>query len=502
MPRISFDLIFAAVSIALWWFRDLALRSHLFSSPSFVWFLDAAAAITTAVVAVTIAERVCFRVVVLVYGAAPSGFQRAGLYAVMSAVGTAAVLTHLGVNVTTVIATSATVTVIVGLALQPTLGALVSGLTLQTDRVLRIGDAIVQNGQLVVVTAFNWRSVSGVKLDGTAVVVPTGQIVDHVLEICRRDQPVRADTTFPAPITVPPHRVSELICDLVADFPQVDNTQPISVAPVEFSPDHATTCYRIRYWMHPFSEPSDLEPELLRRVWYALHREGFAWPVNRYYEPELRALAPPAELLGRDWADAVAIALAHASAQDARFRLGGSPAEAIADTSTPLFFTGMERIVIPGRLSGAVCLLVSGEAVEITSELEPLPARNRNATTPKAAPGPGGSQAAALKRIGARLADVIGPYAEIAVRRAARESSHLSAVCERVAQEIAHPAERASFMQDVLATEERRHGPGLVLHLRRGPSGDLLPEPALRASSTCAVIAIRPATLAAYVRAV
>ncbi len=316
MPRVLFALSLAAMAAMLWWFHSVSATFQLFASPGFTRGLDVAASVTTALLAVTLAGHAIVRLVLLaMYGVAPTGFQRAGLYAILGTVAGAVVLTHLGVNIIAVFATSAILTAVFGFALQPTLNGLIGGLTLHTDRVLRIGDAILHNGNPVEVTAFNWRSVSGRKLDGSLVVFPNAHIVDSTIEILPRDHPVRTDTVFPVPITIVPQRLSDLVGELVADFAEVDDGQLVTVAPVAFEPDKALARYRVRYWVHAYADRSDVEAEVLRRIWYALQREGIAWPVNNFYDSEFRISQGPSGLLAHDWPEAIAAAIARTPTQ-------------------------------------------------------------------------------------------------------------------------------------------------------------------------------------------
>ena len=499
MPRLLVVLSLAAMAAVLWWFHSVSAGFQLFASPGFTRGLDVAASVTTALLAVAVAGYAIVRLVlVAICGVEPTGFQRAGLYAVLGTVAGAVVLTHLGVNVAAVFATSAILTAIFGFALQPTLNGLIGGLTLHTDRVLRIGDAILQDGVPVEVTAFNWRSVSGRKQDGSLVVFPNARIVDGTIEILPRDHPVRADTVFPVPITMAPQRLSDLVGELVADFAGVDDGQPVTVAPIAFDPDKALARYRVRYWVHAYADQSDLEAEVLRRIWYALQREGIAWPVNTLYDPEVRNPQGPSILLAHDWADAIAAAIARVPARPDLVGLLGHSAREIADAGMPLFYTATERIVLPPRAGGSVCLLVRGLAYEIASEFDTL------SSPGQLAGGQGSdldarhlSHRATIKRISDRLAEVIGPYAEVAVRRAAGEGAGSAMICAKVADEIADPMLRRAFLAETSTPEERRHGPGLVFRLRRDAAGNFVPDPLLRAAEACALIAIPPGMLAA-----
>ncbi len=486
-------LSLAAAVVALWWFRSVSADYQLFAALTFTWALDVAASVATAVLAILLIGRAIIGLASLsVDGADPNGFQRASLYAVLAIVAAAAVLGHLGVNITAVFATSAVLTAILGFALQPSLGGLIGGLTLHTDRALRVGDAIVHNGQFVVITAFNWRSVSGRRSDGTTIVFPNARIVDQTIEILADDRPVRAETMFAAPLSMPPHRLSELVGQIVSDFAEVDDDQPVLVAPMAFEPEKATARYRVRYWLHAYADTGDLDGEILRGLWYALQREGIPWPLSILYDTALHGARIPAASPADDWPRDIAAALARVP-QPGPDGITGRPPHDIAATGIVLHYAPSERIVLPQRVHGHVCLLVQGTVYEVSAVFDTL-------HRPRLSAGPAkrGRNAAflsrrtRLRRISSKLAEIIGPYAETAVHRAAAEAASLDDIPAIVAHEIADPVLRQAFLAGTATPGERRHGPGLVLNTGAPQPGIAPRDTRWRAAEACAFVAIPP----------
>jgi small-conductance mechanosensitive channel len=497
MPRIILVLGLATTAAALWWFRSISADYQLFAGVTFTWCLDMAASVATALLFVLlVGHGVVQLLLVTVGGVGPNGFHRASIYGILAIVAAAAALTHLGVNVTAVFATSAVLTAILGFALQPSLGGLIGGLTLHTDRVLRIGDAILQNGDFVEVTAFNWRSVSGRKLDGTTVVFPNARIVDSAIEILPGDRPVRAETVFAAPITMAPQCLSDLVGEVVADFAEVDDDQPIIVAPISFDPERATARYRVRYWVHAYADRSDLDGEVLRGVWYALQREGVPWPLSILYDTALRSPLVPAGLTTHDWPEMIVAAMAHAPPNPDFDAIFACSAQEIARVGIPLGYLASERIIFPSRVRGHLCLLVQGAVYEIASEFDTLPRPRRfSESAGSSHDAEWLSRRAQIKRISDRLADAIGPYAEIAVQQAAGHSAGLAEISGSVAHEIADPALRRAFLAETVVPEERRHGPGLMFRIVGDAVGRSTPDTLLRAVDACTFVAIPPSLL-------
>ena len=66
----------------------------------------------------------------------------------------------LHLDISSVLATSAMMSVVIGLALQPTLGHLFAGVSMEIERPLKVGDFVRRDDQLEgQVTSLNWRSV-------------------------------------------------------------------------------------------------------------------------------------------------------------------------------------------------------------------------------------------------------------------------------------------------------------------------------------------------------
>jgi small-conductance mechanosensitive channel len=81
------------------------------------------------------------------------------VYGILAIGGLAGVFVYFGVDLTTVITTSAVFTAAAGLALQPTLGGIIAGMIVHRDRIVHTGDAILIDNEPVEVVSLGWRSV-------------------------------------------------------------------------------------------------------------------------------------------------------------------------------------------------------------------------------------------------------------------------------------------------------------------------------------------------------
>lgn len=482
MSRLTAAIVLLVLASALWWLQDVSDTYRLFGAPVLSRAFDLAAAIATAFLVVLVLGEAILQVGrALVSSFETTAFQRAILYVALGLVAGAAVLAHLGINVAAVLATSALLTAIVGFALQPTLGSLIAGLSLHGGAI-RIGDGVVHGGEPVVIHSLNWRSVVGRKADGTIVVIPNTHLVASPATIMPRDRPVQIDTLFPAPLTVAPDLLGEILAETVAGIAQLDPARPVTVVPVGLRPSAATVHYRVRSWLLDYRDRSDVEPEILRRVWYAMQREGLEWPMSTLYERHL--LPDVATLLGTDCATALARALASDSDP------GTDAYDLVA-----LCYAPEESIVVPARIApDARCVLVRGRVAEsgtgaagawtgIATGIE-----DRHVA---AHPGMGHGMAPrdGVGRVAQRLRDFIGPYADRATLRVAGSTSDPGEIWGLVAGEIDDPAERRAFLAERPETLPCR-GPGFGFGLVPRPNGSSVASPRLRAVEACVIVAM------------
>ena len=491
MRRLSFGglalpVAFAIVATLLWLLGDLLKEDPILGEDRAQAAFQVAAVVLGTAAATLLTGHLLISVL---FDRAPTGFQQAVVYGVLTFVTSAFLLAHYGFDLRAILTTSAIVTAVVGLAMQPTLGTVISGLTVHATNVVRVDDGVVHEGEIARITALTWRSVVARKNSGAVVVFPNSRVADHVTEIVRHDRSLRVHTYFQAPIDVPPERIGGLVVQMVSDFAAVDPSRSVIVAPNAYEPDRGSIKYRITYNIRNFDERGDLEDEVLRRLWYVFQRNGIAIPTNRLFVPARHVTAP---------IDAFQLA---SRISDALER-GGSVALKLSDTEQSsatlcaearlLLYAPDERLILPETTAGSAYLLVRGETVK-SHEFGSNEAELGRPVLPAFRLGPD----ATVRRIADRLAADIGPYAEFVVWRAAEGAANLVELCRTVAREIDDPAKRAKFLVDVEPAEQTlRYGPGLVFHGRRNAAGDLVSHLALRAQTEVAVLAISPDLLA------
>ena len=182
---------------------------------------------------------------------------------------------ELNVDVTPLLATSALVTAVVGLALQETLGNVFSGLSLQLQKPFAPGDWVRFGNYLGRVQGIGWRST---RLETRALErleVPNAVLARDVITNYRGDA-VGDDLFIGASYDAPPNRVKEIILRVLRHNANLARHPEPEVWVVDYG-DFAVK-YRIRFWMLDWSRQDWVRDEIMTSLWYALRRNGIEIP--------------------------------------------------------------------------------------------------------------------------------------------------------------------------------------------------------------------------------
>jgi small-conductance mechanosensitive channel/CRP-like cAMP-binding protein len=196
----------------------------------------------------------------------------------------------LGVEPGSILTTSALLTAVIGLALQDTLGNLVSGLALQMQRPFDVGDWIeldgAHGGQVTEVT---WRATSIMTLDHVEVIVPNGSVAKSSIRNYSRPSRVsRRRLVLGVTYAASPSEVHAILGEAAADAPGV-LPEPRARARTKSFGDSAIV-YEVLYFVDDFAHALDVDGEVADRIYHALARRGISIPF-----PTRTMLFPPDE---------------------------------------------------------------------------------------------------------------------------------------------------------------------------------------------------------------
>jgi len=198
--------------------------------------------------------------------------------------------TEFSVDVTPLLATSALVTAVIGLALQETLGNVFSGLSLQMQRPFEPGDWVRFGTYLGRVQGIGWRSTRLVTRSLELLEVPNAHLAREVITNYRGNA-VGDEIPLGVSYDAPPNRVKEVVLRVLHHHPEIAKSPSPQVWVGEYG-DFAVK-YRVKFWMIDYSRQDWVRDEVMSSLWYALRRHGIEIPYPiRTLQMKEQAVAP------------------------------------------------------------------------------------------------------------------------------------------------------------------------------------------------------------------
>ncbi len=186
------------------------------------------------------------------------------------------------INLGALFTTSAIFGVIIGLALQDTLGNFFSGISLQADRPFQIGDVIVvsQQKHTGVVEGITWRAIKIRTFQNHIVLVSNSNAAKEAIEVAPRDNLNARLIFFSTVYTDSPAKTIHVVREAVRDADNVSE----KITPIVRIRNlgESSIEWEIKYWLEDYAKYNDTDALVRQRTWYALRRNGltFAFPTR------------------------------------------------------------------------------------------------------------------------------------------------------------------------------------------------------------------------------
>jgi small-conductance mechanosensitive channel len=260
--------------------------------------------------------------------------------------------------------TSAIFGVIIGLALQDTLGNFFAGISLHADRPFQVGDVIVvgQQKHTGVVESITWRAIKIRTFQNHIVLVANSTAAKEAIEVAPRDNLNARIVFFSTIYTDSPAKTIHVVREAVRDADNVsDKITPI--VRIRGLGDSSID-WEIKYWLDDYAKYNDTDALVRQRVWYALRRSGltFAFPTRTLY---LERSAPRAVTPGNEIADRL-------SAVDVFAPLSNDELRQLADATVTHVFAPGETLIRAGDEGSSMFVVHSGKvAVQVSDRAGP-----------------------------------------------------------------------------------------------------------------------------------
>jgi small-conductance mechanosensitive channel/CRP-like cAMP-binding protein len=176
-----------------------------------------------------------------------------------------------------IVTTTAVGAVVIGFALQDTLGNLFAGLAIQVEKPFRVGDWVTISAQDGLVSEITWRATKMRTKAGNLVVVPNSVLAkDTITNYSEPTRQQRIHVEVGASYDTPPNVVKAVIHDALRDATEISHERATEVLLVDFAASAIT--YRVRFWIGDFEADERVKDRVRSLIYYAFRRHGITIP--------------------------------------------------------------------------------------------------------------------------------------------------------------------------------------------------------------------------------
>jgi small-conductance mechanosensitive channel/CRP-like cAMP-binding protein len=185
-------------------------------------------------------------------------------------------------DVASLLAPSAILSVVLGLALQDTLGNLFSGLALRAEQPFEVGDVVDlgEKNQIGQVVQIGWRSIRIQTFRNEILTLPNASISKSTVKnLSQKGLNIGVETEFLISYEMAPNKVRAEVMETIDEIPSIVRE------PNPFCRVKAFDASAIRYLVRVFTTSVDrymlVRDELLTRLWYRFERNGIEFGIPR-----------------------------------------------------------------------------------------------------------------------------------------------------------------------------------------------------------------------------
>ena len=193
--------------------------------------------------------------------------------------------------------TTAVGAVVVGFALQDTLGNFIAGVAIQIEKPFHVGQWVTIGGKDGLVTEITWRATKITTKAGNFVIVPNSAVArDTIVNYSEPVPETRLDVDVSASYDIPPNEVKKTILEAIRDEPLISRRREPEVLFFDFASSAIT--YRVRFWTVDFAADERARDRVRSVIYYAFRRHGISIPypiqVQMHGKVSARAVDPVA----------------------------------------------------------------------------------------------------------------------------------------------------------------------------------------------------------------
>lgn len=243
---------------------------------------------------------------------------------------------------------------VLGLALQDTLGNLFSGLSLVSERPFSVGDWIQVGDVSGKVLQVNWRAVRIQTRELDEVTVPNSALSkERIINYSRPSHVSGLKVQVGFEFDAPPNRVRKMLSDVANSTAGILLKPPADVRLLSYGSHYIN--YEVRFFISDLDSLPQIRSRFMAQVWYAARREGIAipYPIQTIFKTEVPNSAPTSSKSGLTRLF---------SSIDLFSPLTESQREDLADASSIETYAMGEKVITQGDIGEVLFVVLDGEA--------------------------------------------------------------------------------------------------------------------------------------------
>ncbi len=248
---------------------------------------------------------------------------------------------------------STIIAVVLGLALQDTLGNLFAGLAMQADQPFQVGDVVsIPNKGVGVVENISWRGVKIRTFQNKLLIISNSVLGKEAIEVAPRENLNARTVLFSTIFSNSPSHTIQSVREVVRQVENVSQKIRPNVR-IRNLGDSAIE-WEVKYWLEDYAKHNDTDALIRQRIWYVFQREKieFAFPTRTLHienkEQEEVFLEGNNDILER------------LSNVDIFAPLSGDETKKLADASRLRLFAPGEKIVRRGQTGNSMFVIHRG----------------------------------------------------------------------------------------------------------------------------------------------
>jgi len=171
--------------------------------------------------------------------------------------------------------------IVVGLALQDTLGNLFAGIALQADQPFQVGDVVqLASGSTGVIEGVSWRGVRIRTFQNKLLVMSNAVLGKESIEVAPKDNLNARIVFFNTLYTNSPAKTIQVVREAVRHVENVSAKIRPVVRIRDLAPDGLD--WEVKYWAEDYTRFNETDALIRQRIWYLFNREkiDFAYPTR------------------------------------------------------------------------------------------------------------------------------------------------------------------------------------------------------------------------------